>query len=290
MVKKKSATDYTFQELMATVIAREFKESRTVFAGIGIPCLGAMLAKYTTNPSLVIVLESGAIACQPRRIMLSIADNSCMERAICTTALWRVFSDMQRGFFDVGAIGGAQVDKWGNVNSTVIGNYEKPIVRLTGSGGANDIASSARKLIITMPLERRRFVPRVDYITCPGYIGQEGPDERRKLKLKGGGPSAVITNKCIFRFDANGEMYLDGVYPRVKVEDITGEVQWELKIASELKKIEPPTLEEVMILRSLDPLKIYLGEGLQKIEFSTYVKMLEKMYEEFKGSVNPFSL
>lgn len=287
MVEKNYAINYTIQELMATVIARELKDSRIVFAGIGMPCLGAMLAKYTINPNLVIVVESGAIAPQPRRIMLSIGDNSCIERAVCTTTLWRVFSDAQRGFFDVGVIGGAQVDKWGNVNSTVIGSYEKPLARLPGSGGANDIASSVKKLLITIPLERRRFVERVDYITSPGYLGPGGPNERRKWGLRGGGPSAVITNKCIFRFDENGEMYLDSIYPGVKVEDIVKEVQWELKIPTKLKTVEPPTTEEVEILRLLDPLKFYLGDGLQTVDFPSYVKALTDMYETFKDRVNP---
>lgn len=292
MIKKEKeyVTDYTPQEIMATVIARELQDSHTVFAGIGMPCLGAMLAKYTINPTLVIVVESGAIAPQPRRIMLSIGDNSCIERAISTTSLWRVFSDMQRGFFDVGVIGGAQVDKWGNVNSTVIGSYEKPLVRLPGSGGANDIASSVKKLLITIPLEKRRFVEHVDYITSPGYLGPGGPKERRRCGLRGGGPSAVITNKCIFRFDENGEMYLDAIYPRVKVEDVIKEVQWELKIAAKLKTVEPPTTEEVEILRSLDPLKFYLGDGLQTVDFTSYTKALIYMYETLKDRINPLLL
>jgi glutaconate CoA-transferase subunit B len=291
MVEKEYAKDYTLPELLAVATAKELKDYERVFAGVGIPCLGALLAKYTTCPHLTIIVESGCIAPQPRRLILGIGDNACVERSISTTALWRVFSDQQRGLMDVGILSGAQIDKYGNLNSTAIfgdGDYQKPLARLPGSGGANDIASSAKRLVIMMRLERRRFLPRVDYITSPGYIK---PGERERLRLRGGGPSAVITDKCIFRFDEKTkEMHLDSLHPGVKVEDIAKEVQWELKIAPEVKTSEPPTTKQVEILRTLDPLKIYLGEGLQTIDFPSYVKMLENSYEKLKSYISPFSI
>jgi glutaconate CoA-transferase subunit B len=291
MVKKEYAKDYTLPELLAVATAKELRDYESVFAGVGIPCLASLLAKYTTCPHLTIIVESGCVAPQPRRLILGIGDNACLERAVSTTSLWRVFSDQQRGFVDVGILSGAQIDKYGNLNSTAIfgdGDYHKPRTRLPGSGGANDIASSAKRLIAMMRLEGRRFIPQVDYITSPGYIK---PGERERLKLRGGGPSAVITDKCIFRFDEKTkEMYLDSVHPGVKVEDIVKEVQWELKLASKVEITETPTVEEVEILRTMDPLKIYLGEGLQTIDFPSYVKMLEESYEKLKSYIQPFSI
>lgn len=289
--KRDYAGDYTPQELLAVAAARELRNCKTVFAGIGLPCLSALLAKFTVRLDLVIVVESGCVAPQPRRLMLSITDSACAERAVATMSLYRVFSDCQRGFFDAGIIGAAQVDKYGNVNSTVIigdKSYDKPLVRLIGSGGANDLASSIKRFIVMTRLERRRFPMRVDYISSPGHIK---PGEREKLKLRGEGPSAVITDKCIFRFDPKTkEMYLDSLHPGVKVEDVKREIQWELKVADKVKTTEPPTIEEVEILRALDPLKIYLGEGPEKVDFPSYIRMLEESYEKFRDRIHPFSM
>ncbi|MDK2919936.1 MAG: glutaconate CoA-transferase, subunit [Candidatus Petromonas sp.] len=278
------AEDYTLSEFLATASAREIKDNETIFAGVGIPTLGALLAKLTHAPNAIIAMESGSIGPQPYRIILGIGDNPCVENALMATSLWRLFSDQQRGFFDVGMVGGAQVDKYGNLNSTAIfgeGDYFKPAARLPGSGGANDIASSAGRTIITMPLQKRRFLERVDYITSPGYL--EGYDSREQAGLLRGGPVAIITNKCIFRFDEETkEAYLDSLHPGVTVEEVKDEVSWDLKVADDLKTTELPTVEQVKLIRALDRNKIYTGNGLKNLTFENYIKMLEESYESFK--------
>lgn len=280
-MSKEYAQDYSLQELLVAASAREIMDGDVVFAGVGVPTLGAMVAKLTHAPNLIMAMESGSIGAQPYRVILGIGDNACIENSICTTSLWRLFSDQQRGYFSVGMIGGAQVDKYGNLNSTAIfgeGHYYTPASRLPGSGGANDIASSAGRTIITIPLQKRRFLERVDYITSPGFI--DGFEARKKYGLPGGGPAAIITNKCIFRFDSiTKEAYLYSVHPGVSVEEVKAEVSWDLKVAAEVKVTEPPTVEEVRITRILDAGKIYTGNGLQGLTFENYVKMLEESQE-----------
>ncbi|NPV71176.1 MAG: glutaconate CoA-transferase [Firmicutes bacterium] len=276
-----NAKDYSLQELLVAAAAREIKDGEKVFAGVGIPCLGAMVAQLTHARTAIIAVEAGCIGPSARRIILGIGDNPCMERALCTTSLWRLFSDQQNGFFDVGMVGGAQVDIYGNLNSTAIfgeGSYYQPASRLPGSGGANDIASSAGRTVIMVPLQRRRFLQRVDYITSPGYI--TGPGSREAVGLPGGGPSAVITNKCVFRFDPETrEMYLASVHPGVTVDDVRKEVSWDLKVAKDLETTKPPTVEMLEITRTIDLEKIYLGGGLKSLSFERYVKMLETSFE-----------
>lgn len=280
----KFAQGYTLSEFLAAAAAREIRDGETIFAGVGLPCLGSMLAKLTHAPNCIIAMESGSIGAQPYRIILGIGDNPCVENAVMATSLWRLFSDQQRGFFDVGMVGGAQVDKYGNLNSTAIfgqGDYYKPAARLPGSGGANDIASSAGRTIITMPLQKRRFLERVDYITSTGHI--DGYDARTKAGLVGGGPAAIITNKCIFRFDeVTKEAYLDSVHPGVTVEEVINEVSWELKTAPEVKVTEEPTAEQVRLIRILDANKIYTGDGIKSLTLDKYLEMLEKSYDMIK--------
>lgn len=280
-MEKEYAEEYSLQELLVAASAREIEDGDIVFAGVGVPTLGAMVAKLTHAPNVIMAMESGSIGAEAYRVILGIGDNACIENCICTTSLWRLFSDQQRGYFNVGMIGGAQVDKYGNLNSTAIfgdGDYYNPVSRLPGSGGANDIASSAGRTIITVPLQKRRFLERVDYITSPGYI--DGFDSRQKHGLPGGGPAAIITNKCIFRFDSvTKEAYLVSVHPGVTVEEVKTEVSWELKVAAEVKVTKPPTVEEVRITRILDAGNIYTGNGLQELTFEKYVRILEESRE-----------
>lgn len=277
------AKEYSMSEFLVVSSAREIKENDTVFAGVGIPTLGALLAKMTHAPNAVIATESGSIGPAPKRIILGIGDNAGVEDALVDTSLWRLFSDQQRGFFDIGMLGGAQVDRYGNLNSTAIfgkGDYFHPAARLPGSGGANDIASCALRTIITLPLQKRRFLERVDYISSPGYL--DGYDSREKAGLKQGGPSAIITNKCIFRFDeVTKEAYLASVHPGVSVEDVKNEVSWDLKVQDDIQETELPTVEQIEIIRSLDPQGIYIGNGLKEITFESYIKMLENSLENF---------
>jgi len=280
-----SATDYTLQELLISAAAREIKDNEIVFVGVGIPCLGALVAKLTHAPNVVLAVESGCIGPIPYRLMLGIGDNSCGENAISTTSLWRAFSDQQRGYFDLGMLGGAQVDKYGNLNSTAIfgeGDYKHPRVRLPGSGGANDIASSAKRTLIMMTQQKRRFLEKVDFITSPGYL--EGPGSREKYEYTGGGPAVIISNMAIFRFDEETkEAYLDSVHPGIDVEDVKKEVSWDLKISPDLKTTPTPTKEEVNIIHILDGLKIYTGTGLKELTFEKYINMLGNSHDKLRA-------
>jgi len=276
------ANDYTLPELLIAVTAREIKDGETVFAGVGQPLLGALVAKLTHAPNAILAMESGSVGPQPNRIVLGIGDNPCVENAIMATSLWRLFSDQQRGFLDVGIIGGAQVDKYGNLNSTCIfgdGDYYRPAARLPGSGGANDIASSAGRTVISIPLQKRRFLERVDYMTSPGYL-DGGKDARKKAGLPGGGPDAIITNKCVFRFDPETkEAYLYSVHPGVTVEEVKKEVSWDLKVPEKVLETPPPTVEEVELIRMLDANKIYIGDGLKNLDYRSFMQMFEDSFE-----------
>lgn len=276
------ATDYTLPELLAILTSREICDGETAFLGVGVPLLGGLLAQKTHAPSAIIAMESGSIGPVPRRLILGVGDNACTENALCCNSLWRLFADLQNGAFDIGCISGAQVDKYGNLNSTCIygaGDYQSPAARLPGSGGANDIASSALRTVYIMPLQKRRFLERVDYITSCGFI--DGPDGRTKRGLPGGGPVAIITSMCIFRFDKNtGEAYLDSIKEGVTVDEVRNNVSWDLQVASDVKTIEPPTVEQIEILRALDANKIFIGNGMADLSFSTYLEYLNMLPSE----------
>jgi glutaconate CoA-transferase subunit B len=280
----KYTMEYHPLELMAVCAAKEIKDKEKVFIGIGVPLMAGLLAIYTHAPHAVLVFEGGYIGGKPPGACSTVADDALGFNSPYITSLLRVFCDLQRGYFDLAIIGGAQIDKYGNVNSTAIfgsrGSYNKPLIRLPGSGGANDIASSAKRFIIMMKLERRRFVSRVDYITSPGYL--YGPGSREKLGLKGGGPVAVITDKAIFRFDdKTKEMYLDSVHPGVSIEEVKSEVEWDLKISQNVKTTEPPTKNEINLLKLVDPLDITLRahRSFQSLNFEQWAELTKKGWE-----------
>jgi glutaconate CoA-transferase subunit B len=287
MNAKEVAEDYTLQELLVAAAAREIKDREVVFVGVGIPCLGAVLAKMTHAPNSLLAMEAGGIGPVPCRLVLGIGDNACGENAIYVTSLWRLFSDQQRGYFDMGMLSGAQVDKYGNLNSTAIfgqGDYFHPHTKLPGSGGASDIAISAGRTLIMMTQQKRRFLEKVDFITSPGYL--DGPGQREKYCYGGSGPSVIISNMAIFRFDETSkEAYLDSVHPGVTVEDVRKEVSWDLKVSPDLKITPPPTEREVEIIRILDSQKIYTGDGLKKLTWQNYVHMLESSFERLKSTL-----
>ncbi len=272
--------DYTPSEFQAVMASREIADGQTVLAGVGMPLLGTLLASMTHAPNLKIAVECGVLGPRPLRLILGAGDNPCCENSLCNFSLWRLFSDMQAGFVDIGMVGGAQVDKYGNLNSNgIFGNNQYPYFksRLPGSGGASDIASSAQKTIITMPLDKRRFVEKVDFLTSPGYL--DGADARKKAGLPGGGPAAIISNCGIFRFDpSTGEAYLASMREGLTVDEIRANVGWDLNVAADVKIIEPPTVKQIEIIRSLDPYKIY-GNGLTDLTFDKYMQMLNDSYQ-----------
>lgn len=250
--------EYTPIELRIIVAARELKDRESVLVGVGEPNLAANLAKKLQAPNLNMVYESGAVGSNPYRMPLSIGDPCLVTGAKSICSMYEQFAYyLQGGKIDVGFLGGAQIDKYGNINSTVIGSYANPKVRLPGSGGACDIASNVKKIIIVTPHESRRFVEKVDFRTSPGFI--DGKSAWKKLKLQGGGPFAVVTDLCMMKFDEDsGEMVLVSLHPGVTAEKVQANTPWKLKIASKLEQTPAPTEKEVATLRSIDPTKIYL--------------------------------
>jgi glutaconate CoA-transferase subunit B len=251
-------SDVSSTELMVIVAARELNDGDSVLVGVGVPNLAANLAKKLHAPNLLMVYESGAVGSNPSRMPLSIGDPCLVSGAKSVCSMYEQFAYyLQGGRIDVGFLGGAQIDKYGNINSTVIGDYKKPKVRLPGSGGACDIASNVKKIIVITPHEKRRFVEKVDFLTSPGFI--DGKEGWRKLKLQGGGPFAVITNLCTFKFEEeSGEMMVTALHEGVTIDQVKENTPWDVKVADKVETTPPPTEREVAALRSLDPENIYL--------------------------------
>jgi len=255
-----SALTYTDSELLTVMAARTLYDGASVFAGVGLPLLAAVMARKTHAPRLMIVVEGGIFDPEmlPGRLPISTNEMRDAHRATMLTSITDTFLYAQRGFLDIGFIGGAQVDRFGNVNSSVIGPYDRPKVRLPGSGGANDIASLCREVMLVTIHEKRRFVPRVDFITSPGFL--EGGEARQAAGLHFGKVSRVITNLGILGFDQEERsMRLEAVHPRVTVEAVRDSTGFELAIPEQVPTTEPPSPAELELLRSLDPDRRYLG-------------------------------
>jgi glutaconate CoA-transferase subunit B len=285
------AKDFSTAELMGATVARQIRNDDVVFIGIGIPLIAGIVAVATHAPNAVLVYEGGGIGARTRRVPWTIADNPTTDNAIVAAQMWRVFSDQQRGLITLGIIGGAEIDKFGNLNTTVIlgadGTYSRPKVRLPGSGGANDIASSVGRTVIMMRLQKGKFVERIQYITSPGYLF--GPGQREKAGLRGGGPSLVITEKCIFGFDDNSkEMYLKTLYPGIELETIKELVGWDLKVSPELSEVEPPTEEQIRVMRAFDPMGFILGSKTVAIaeSFDDFYEKVKKGYKSIPLDLN----
>jgi glutaconate CoA-transferase subunit B len=288
-VRYRRFAEYSLPELMAVSAAREIRDGEKVFVGIGIPMIAAFLAIYDHAPNAVLFFEGGYIGGRPPSACTDVGDTELGFRAPYITSLWRTFSDLQHGYCDLAIIGGAQIDRHGNVNSTAIfgdGTYQEPKTRLAGSGGANDMVSSAGRVMIMMRLEKRRFVERVDYVTSPGYI--DGPNARSRSGLVGGGPAAVISDKAIFEFDEDTkEMYLSRVYPGVTTQEIKREVGWDLRIAKPVRVAEPPGLREVRFIRGYDPTDVILRSRrlFEDIDFSSWVALTRNSWRRFTPSI-----
>ena len=252
-------TEFTPSELMVIVAAKELRDRESVLVGVGIPNLAANVAMRLHAPHLNMVYESGAVGSNPTRMPLSIGDPCLVTGAKSVCSMYEQFAYyLQGGRIDVGFLGGAQIDKFGNINSTVIGSYKTPKVRLPGSGGACDIASNVKKIIVITPHEKRRFVEKVDFLTSPGFI--DGKQRLKELRLQGGGPYAVITNLGTLKFDeVTGEMTLASLHPGVTIEKVQENTPWKLKVAEKLASTPEPTEKELAVVRALDPERTYLG-------------------------------
>jgi glutaconate CoA-transferase subunit B len=251
---------YTAPELMTINAARMLRDGDVVFVGVGLPNLACNLARRTHAPNLVMIYESGVIGAQPARLPLSIGDPTLVSGALSVCSMYDIFAFyLQRGFISVGFMGGAQIDRFGNVNSTVIGDYRKPKVRLPGSGGAMEIAAWADRWFIITPHQKRRFPEKVDFCTSAGFLG--GRSQRTKSGVRGAGPQAVVTDLGILEPDETGELVLTQLHPGATAEQAQQNTGWALRTAPELKNTDPPTTEELALLRDLDPQRIYLSSA-----------------------------
>jgi len=248
---------FTRNEMMIVAAARELAGQRVCFVGVGLPNIAVNLAKRTVAPDMELVYEAGVFGARPARLPLSIGDPTIVTGATSVVSMHELFSFyLQGGLIDVGFLGAAQIDRFGNINTTVIGNYDAPTTRLPGSGGACEIAINARQVFVIMRQSARSFVERIDFRTSPGNLG--GAAQAERIRGEGGwlgrGPSVVVTDLGIWHFDDDGEMRLDSLHPGASLEDVRSSVHWAPKLAASLATTPPPTDEELRLIREeLDP-------------------------------------
>jgi len=242
--------EYTTDEMMSVAAARALRDGTRCFVGIGLPSTAANLARTTHAPGLVLVYESGTLGSKPARLPASIGDGILAETADAVISVPEVFNYwLQPGRIDVGFLGAAQIDKYGNVNTTVIGDYAEPKVRLPGAGGAPEIAAACKEVFVVVRQSHRTFVERVDFITSLGH--GRGGDDRSRLGLRGAGPTVVITDLGVLRPDDTGELVLAATHPGVTVDDVRDATGWQLRTAPKVEVSAPPSAAELRALRAL---------------------------------------
>lgn len=249
--------NYTPSELMVTQAARQLRDGEVVFVGIGLPNMACNLARRQHAPNLLLIYESGAVGAEPDRLPISIGDPALVTNSLSVCSMFDVFSYyLQGGLIDVGFLQGAQIDRFGNLNTTVIGDYHRPSVRLPGSGGACEIAILAKRVLVIAPQTKRSFPEVIDFITSPGFV--DGQESRNKLGMPGQGPAIVITDLGCYEFNA-GEMVLTSLHPGCTVDQVRERTGWKIQVGSDLEITEPPTLEELRLIREeLDPAHVYI--------------------------------
>jgi glutaconate CoA-transferase subunit B len=244
--------DYTTNEIMTVAAARLLKNGGVCFVGIGLPSTAANLARLTHAPDIVLIYESGPIGAKPSVLPLSIGDGNLAETAdtvVSTPEIFRYW--LQGGRVDVGFLGAAQIDRFANINTTVIGDYEKPATRLPGAGGAPEIASCAHEVVLVLKQSARAFVKKLDFVTSVGHL--DGGDARKRLGLPGKGPVAVVTDLCIMEPDEiTKELMVMQLHPGVTREQVTKATGWEVKFAGILQETPVPTLTELATLRDME--------------------------------------
>ncbi|HET92039.1 MAG TPA: 3-oxoacid CoA-transferase [Chloroflexi bacterium] len=256
------ANRYNLMELMVCVAARQLEDGKTAVIGTGMPLAAAMLAQKTRAPNLIIMFEAGSIAPQLVKLPLSVADSYTMTGGLMLSNMDETMATCQRGVVDYTFLGGAQIDMYGNLNSTMIGtDIQKPKVRLPGSGGANDLASLCWKTLVITPHDQRRFVAQVDFLTTPGYL--TGPGAREAAGLPAGtGPYKVISTLALMGYESETKrMCVESLHPGVTVEDIRANTGFEMLFADNLIITLEPTDEELDVLRTqVDPLGLIIGK------------------------------
>ena len=242
---------YTSNEMMTIAAARALRNDDVCFVGIGMPSAAANLARLTHAPGITLIYESGTIATKPDVLPLSIGDSELCETALTTVSVPEMFRYwLQGGRMTVGFLGGAQIDKFANLNTTVVGRYDKPKVRLPGGGGAPEIASSCGEIFIIMAQGKRSFVDKLDFITSLGH--GEGGDHRTRLGLRTKGPTKLVTDLCVFEPDpVTREMTVVSIHPGVTREKIAENTGWSVRFAAKVAETPPPTPQELETLRAL---------------------------------------
>jgi glutaconate CoA-transferase subunit B len=249
---------YSKSEIMIAASARQLAGVRNCFVGVGLPNIVCNLAQRTVAPELQLVYESGVFGARPERLPLSIGDPTLVTGATAVTSMYELFAYyLQAGLIDVAFLGGAQIDRFGNLNTTVIGSYDRPKVRLPGSGGACEIAIHARQILVIMRQAQRSFVDELHFRTSPGHSGDPAHDAARGWS--GSGPTAVVTDLGTYGFDATtGEMTLMTLHPGVSLEDVRANMGWDPRVADDLGETVPPSTDELRLIREdLDPGGVY---------------------------------
>jgi glutaconate CoA-transferase, subunit B len=242
---------YTADEMMTVAAARMVRNGATLFVGIGLPSAAANLARLTHAPDTVLIYESGTIGTKPRVLPLSIGDGELAETADAVVSVPEMFAYwLQGGRIDLGFLGAAQIDRFANINTTVIGDYLKPATRLPGAGGAPEIAASCKEVLVTLRQNARAFVETLDFVTSAGHV--DGPDGRARLRLPGKGPVAVITDLGIMTPDpVSRELTLTSIHPEVTLEAVKKATGWPLRVSASLETTAPPDAGELGVLREL---------------------------------------
>ncbi|PKN19051.1 MAG: glutaconate CoA-transferase [Deltaproteobacteria bacterium HGW-Deltaproteobacteria-6] len=270
---------YTLEELLIITVAKEIRDYENVVLGVGLPTTAGALAKAIYAPHATLIMESGIFDFEPLLPLNHIADANALRGFAYATDLFSAFTMTYRGFVDVCFLGVAQIDKFGNLNTTVIGDYDKPTMRLPGSGGAADFLSYAKRTVLTML--GGEFVNKLDYVTSPGYL--EGGDSREKTGRypKGSGPSMLLTTKGVFRFDpVSKELYLAQIHPRVRIEDVKKDVPWDLKISPNVSETDHPTEEEIDFVRRFAPAQ---AAGRKLMTELVVTNIMKKMAQKAKA-------
>jgi glutaconate CoA-transferase, subunit B len=251
-----SDAGFSKSEMMIVAAARELAGERVCFVGVGLPNIAVNLAQRTVAPDIELVYEAGVFGARPARLPLSIGDPTIVTGATAATSMFELFAFyLQGGLIDVGFLGAAQIDRYGNINTTVIGDYEAPTTRLPGSGGACEIAINARHVFVIMRQTRRSFVERIDFRTSPGNaVGPDDVRARAEQRWAGRGPSVVVTDLGIYRFGDDGEMRLESLHPGATIEQVRETIGWDVKVASPVATTQEPTERELQLIRvELDP-------------------------------------
>ena len=253
---------YSLTELLCSVAARLIQDRRSVFVGTGLPMIATMLAQRTHAPNVLVVFEAGGVGPQMPSLPISVGDSRTFYRAVAATSMHDVMSAAQAGYIDYAFLGGAAIDAYGNLNTTVIGDWERPTVRLPGSGGANDLGSLCWQTIIIMRNQSRRtFVNRLDFVTTPGWLGGAGERERHGLPA-GCGPFRVITQLGVYGFEEESRrLMLVSLHPGVSVAEVQANSEFEILIPDQVTVTRPPSAEEQHILREIDPTGMVIGKG-----------------------------